>query len=806
MVTINDTPTILDAALDALRHGFAVVPPAEDGTKRPMGEWKKFQQHLPGADDVIGWYSAGRTGIGVVTGAVSGNLEMLEFEGRAVEEDITEAFADLAAAAGLTDLVNRINAGYCETTPTGGLHLLYRVTGAPVAGNTKLARRPATPAELAEKPDDPIRVLIETRGEGGYVVVAPSHGSVHATGDGWVLLNGGFDQVAVITADERDELHRIAKALDTLPGPAAPTSTMPGPAAVFDIGDGDRPGDAYNHDPAAASRTLQLLERHGWTQVFTRPHDGHDDIHLRRPGKNIGTSAVLHMDAGTLVNFSSSVAGFDQEAGYTPFAVYTLLEHGGDYQAAARHLRPHGPTDDLSWAHINGSTPHATTVAAKLAADGAHLPDEFWASRAALQHIRAAARSRLVAPDAVLGAILARVAAITPHMVEIPAIVGSPIGLTYYVGIVGPSSAGKSAAAAVAGELLPAPDHILDRLPIGSGEGFVDILFDLVTEEGENGKKRKVKRQTRHAAIFHIDEGAVLADLGNRQGTTLLPTLRTAYSHGTLGNTNASSETKRVVDGKTYVYGVTLGIQPEWAGPLLADVAAGTPQRFVWVTASDTHAPDTAPDWPGELDWQPPPGDLLRQRSVIRGGQQRFPLGVHPDIAKTIIDDRRATVRGETVHDAADAHRMLSQLKTAALLALLDKRVDVGPDDWHLAETIATTSRRIRQAIAGTLAALDAGKENAALERHARRELHVEQTKEARVLGQAAKAIANVVHRHKETGEHAPSGCVAKCVRNATNHRHRQVVTVDEAISEAERLRWIVRDGDLFLPGDSRPT
>ncbi len=50
-------------------------------------------------------------------------------------------------AFGLGDLVGRIREGYTERTPSGGLHLLYRVpTPAP---NTKLAERPATQDELA---------------------------------------------------------------------------------------------------------------------------------------------------------------------------------------------------------------------------------------------------------------------------------------------------------------------------------------------------------------------------------------------------------------------------------------------------------------------------------------------------------------------------------------------------------------------------------------------------------------------------------------------------------------------------------
>lgn len=445
------------------------------------------------------------------------------------------------------------------------------------------------------------------------------------------------------------------------------------------------------------------------------------------------------------------------------------------------------------------------TTARKATVD-AQLPDEFWSARPELEHIRQAARSRLVSPDAVLGAVLARVAAITPHMVEIPATIGSPVGLSYFVALAGPSSAGKSSAADIAGELLPAPDHVLDRLPIGSGEGMVEILFDLVVEEDEKGKPVKVKRQTRHAAIFHIDEGAVLADLGNRQGTTLLPTLRTAWSHGTLGNTNASAERKRIVHGRSYVYGITLGIQPEKAGPLLADAAAGTPQRFVWVTALDLQAPDESPPWPGEIDWEPPPGDILRARTVIRDRQQRHPLGIHPDIVRQVVDERRAIVRGQLEVAAGDEHQMLVRLKTAALLALLDHRIDVSTDDWDLAGVITGVSRRIRHTIEGTLTVLSQLREQARADRQAHLEIHVEDKKGQRALTSAAKSIANVVRRHHETSMHAmPVGCAKRCLLSAMAGKHKELVGADVAIGEAERLEWITADGDRWTPGQARP-
>lgn len=337
MVTSQDTPTLLDLALDALDHGFSVVPPKEDGTKRPDGPWTEYQQRLPTEDELRAWYANERHGIGVVCGTVSGNLEMLEFEGRAVDADIHDEYANLAAEAGLTELVDRVFHGYCEWTPTGGLHLLFRVAG-PAAGNLKLARRPATADELAEDANTRIKVLIETRGEGGYVIVAPSGGPIHPEGGGWLLTEGGFDQIATVTVEERDQLHRLARVLDRMPTPPAPTDTHK--ASIVQPADvGQRPGDTYNTQPDVASSTLQLLERHSWTRVFERAHGDHIDVHLRRPGKNIGTSAVLHLDAGTFVVFSTSTQ-FEAEEAYTPFAVYTVLEHAGDYSRAASTLRP----------------------------------------------------------------------------------------------------------------------------------------------------------------------------------------------------------------------------------------------------------------------------------------------------------------------------------------------------------------------------------------------------------------------------------------------------------------------------------
>jgi len=189
---------LLGEALAALRAGVNVLPPKQDGTKAPDSPaWKHRQRHMADEQLVRQWYSGtSRTGIGVICGAVSGGLEMLEFEGRAVDDDLHEQFLAAAHASGLGDLVKRISRGYLEMTPSGGYHLFYR-TPKPVI--EKLARRPATAEELEEKPDDRFKTLIETKGEGGCAVTAPSNGSVHPSGMAWTRLRGGWDQLVTLT-------------------------------------------------------------------------------------------------------------------------------------------------------------------------------------------------------------------------------------------------------------------------------------------------------------------------------------------------------------------------------------------------------------------------------------------------------------------------------------------------------------------------------------------------------------------------------------------------------------------------------
>lgn len=311
---------ILKTALEFANEGISVVPVATDGSKRPgLASWKEFQTRHPSPEELLAWFQTAE-GVGVICGSISGNLEMLELEGRAVARKMHLDIAEIAKNSGLEHLWNKLNSGYVETTPSGGLHWLYRIDGE-VPGNTKLARRPGE--------NGGIDVLAETRGEGGFVIVAPTNGSCHPSGGAWTMLIGGPSSIATITREERDALHHLFSMFDEIPKAeyiAEEIKKSDGPLS---------PGDDYNRKVS----WNQILEPLGWTKVYTTSSGV---TAWRRPGKSEGVSATTnHAGTDKFYCFTTSSV-FESETSYSKFAAYALIEHSGDFKAAARALRQLG--------------------------------------------------------------------------------------------------------------------------------------------------------------------------------------------------------------------------------------------------------------------------------------------------------------------------------------------------------------------------------------------------------------------------------------------------------------------------------
>lgn len=310
---------VLEATQAAYRAGLCVLPVAEDGTKKPdCTSWDQWKRERPSPEEMGAWFGAAtRMGFGLLCGRVSGGLECFEFDDRPTYD----SFLDFARQTGLRDLVDRIERGYVEDTPNGGAHWLYYC--AAVTGSTKLARRPRGDDERRDE-DDGVQVLIETRGEGGFVIVAPSNGKVHPSGRAYQLRSGSFESIATITPDERESLFELARTFDEMPRPEAR------PAVPKNCVSGDRPGDHFNRD----AKWNDVLTPHGWTLVCERG----GEQYWRRPGKAFGISATTNFAGSDLLKVFSTSTPFDAEHTYSKFAAYVVLGHGGDFHAAAKEL------------------------------------------------------------------------------------------------------------------------------------------------------------------------------------------------------------------------------------------------------------------------------------------------------------------------------------------------------------------------------------------------------------------------------------------------------------------------------------
>jgi hypothetical protein len=305
---------LLDAARAWHDAGFCVIPSHEDGGKRPFGQWKKYQTQRPDWPTLEGWLQSGRyTGIGLIMGQASGNTEMLEIEGPA--NDLAGRLDDVVNQArkydeiGASDLLSRVLHGFTEISAGGGLHTIIRITNGPALGNTKLAH-------------DGNKVIAETRGEGGFVIVWPTAGRTgHEPGAAYILERGGPDTVAQVTSEDRDLLHEIfTHALDKTGPPAVELKPAPAPTPSTSS-TGLSPLDDY----AQRITWDEILQTAGWTYSHT---DGNRE-HWTRPGKNKadGTSATS-LEDGPLYVFTTST-DLPANEGMSKLYVYAHYHHGG---------------------------------------------------------------------------------------------------------------------------------------------------------------------------------------------------------------------------------------------------------------------------------------------------------------------------------------------------------------------------------------------------------------------------------------------------------------------------------------------
>ena len=269
--------TAAKAYLDA---GLNPVPLPQGGKVPVRKNWG-----LPIGDDID---SYNFDDIGICTGAVSGGLEGLDFDLK-YADDPDKLWSDWKTRIP-KNLLAKLTV---SKTANNGYHLLYRTDV--IEGNRKLAMNKNK------------EVLIETRGEGGYLKCFPS--------DGYEIIFGDLENIQSISKTERAILFSTSSLFD---------AQLSKKKKDYGNNEYKDPFPEYNSDPDIG---IELLEKHGWGIV--RENDTW--VELVRPGKTEGISAGYNLEGNFLFVFTTST-DFDTEKPYSNSAIFCMLEADGDYR------------------------------------------------------------------------------------------------------------------------------------------------------------------------------------------------------------------------------------------------------------------------------------------------------------------------------------------------------------------------------------------------------------------------------------------------------------------------------------------
>lgn len=287
--------------------GFACLPVKKDKSPLLSQRWNNGF-----SADVF----AQAEGIGIICGQASGGLECLDFDNHFGDaKTILAKYLEIPEVAE----IYRKHRLPIESTQRGGFHLLFRCQKN--EGNRKLAQR--------LNQDGRPEALIETRGEGGYFVAAPT--------PGYTVIRNDITNIPTISEIDRAILIDNAVSLNEFY-----------PVVRTEHESKDRPGDMYNDEPDSENQSANILRESGWTEVMPG--------RWRRPGKKEGISATLGKVAkGVFYVFTSNAYPFEPMRGYSPFQVLALLKFDGNFSRAAESL----PKPEKIVIQSNGALPES---------------------------------------------------------------------------------------------------------------------------------------------------------------------------------------------------------------------------------------------------------------------------------------------------------------------------------------------------------------------------------------------------------------------------------------------------------------
>lgn len=306
--TPDAKPNPLEAAIRAAELGFSVIP-VDPATKKAFGAWSHAQTERATPGEIA--KRANLKSFAVIGGAVSGGVDKdgIQLYQASLDFDVDGFFKAWRAETG--DLSDGLT---IQRTGGGGYQVLFK---SPIPlRNDKFAYA------LKPEADDGREVAIESRGEGGYFVVAPS---LHPSGERYKWIEGDLSSVPVISSARAHALIDAAKRLDKAPftkqqleqqeqranrATVKLRATNPAGGSVI---------DAFN----ATNSIEQTLEGFGYIRRGER---------FSRPG---GTDPSVVILDGKSFHHASNDALNDGYS-HTAFSIFCALDHGDDVKAAVK--------------------------------------------------------------------------------------------------------------------------------------------------------------------------------------------------------------------------------------------------------------------------------------------------------------------------------------------------------------------------------------------------------------------------------------------------------------------------------------
>lgn len=315
-----------------LNNNLSIIPVYDNGekAKRPaIHSWKQYQtQRITEAALWAAMETADTQAVAILAGAVSGNLEVIDIDVKnwyGIDATLFQAIQTL-----YPDLWAQLR---IHRSPSGGYHILYRISDHEPGGNSKLCHKSGS--KLA---------AIESRGEGGYVLAPPSQGYT-------VFMD---NLIPTITWAQRCSLFAIAESLnEEMPRAKKQAESRKQVDTYYD----ENPYQHYNRSEEGAT----VLQQNGWTYLKA---SGPYQYYERPEQSEHGRIAASFNTATRLYYIFTTSTALEGGRAYNPATVLSILQFNGDHKQAYHHLiasgfgriRPEVERNIIKKAAVNGTS------------------------------------------------------------------------------------------------------------------------------------------------------------------------------------------------------------------------------------------------------------------------------------------------------------------------------------------------------------------------------------------------------------------------------------------------------------------